>query len=168
MADTWMNGDNLYIKFGTKEGTVAKGGQILAGGGTYRTVEFDLSYSDLAATAGIMHDTITIPKNARIDKVEVVTKTAFDSAADAFVFNLGLIKASDRSTEVDFDGLVAALPQASMDPAGDYASIDVNHTYKGALIGTTTAYKSLITADYDTAAPTIGVARIRIMFYMIS
>lgn len=170
MADTWLNGDLLYIKFGLKEGTVAVGGQLLDHG-SYRNVELTVTGTALASAGGasaIIHDTVVIPANARIDKVEVVTVTAFDSSADAFTFDLGLIKQSDRATEVDYNGLVAALPQASMDPAGDYQTVDVNHTYKGALIGTTTAYKSLVTANYNTAVPTVGVAKVRIFYYMIS
>lgn len=165
MANTWMNGDNLYIKFGTAEGTVAVGGQYLQDTGAYRIVELTLTGTSLTTGAAIVHDTITIPKNARIDKVEVVATTLMDSSGNGAKLNVGLIKASDRTTEVDYDGLVAALPEASMDPAGDYQTIDVNHSYKGALIGTTTAYKSLITADWDTEAFTAGVAKVRIFYY---
>lgn len=165
MAETWYNSDGLYIKYGLTEGATSKGGQILDNGFPYRIVELNLSYSDFTSGSNIVHDTVVIPKYARVDKVEIVTTTAFDSAADAFVANVGLIR-TDRTTTYDADGLVAVLPQASMDPAGDWATVDVNHTYKGALIGTTLAYNGLVVVDYDTAAPTVGACKMRIYYYM--
>lgn len=169
MANTWMNSDNLYIKFGTAEGTVAAGGQILDTG-PYRMVEIPVTGTAIVANpasgAGIVHDTVVIPKNARIDKVEVVATTLMNSAGNGAVLNVGLVKASDRSTEVDYDGLVAALAETSMDPAGDYQTIDVNHAKAGALLGTTTAFKSLVSVDYDTEAFTSGAIKIRIYYYM--
>lgn len=167
MVNAWMNNDGLYIKYGLSEGVTANGGQILDRG-PYRMVELTLTgtaiVSSSASGAGIVHDTVVIPKNARIDKVEVVATTLMDSAGGNAVLNIGLIKL-DRTTEIDFDGLVAALPEASMDPAGDYQTIDVNHAKKGALIGTTTAFKGLLTADYDTEAFTAGVIKVRVFYY---
>src|SRR3990167_8296456 len=164
MTNTWLNGDGLFIKYGTTEGAVGKGGQI-SDMGPYRILEFTVRYADVAsATATILDDNIFIPDNSFIAKVEVVTTTAWDSGGDAFVFNLGTV-AYDRTTEVDYNGLIAALPQGSMDPAGEWEVIDVEHTYKGAQVGTVIAQPTYVTVDYDTAAPTAGASKVRIYFY---
>lgn len=165
MANTWLNNDGLYIKYGTTEGATSKGGQILDAG-PYRIVEIPISYTDVAsASQTIIHDTIVIPKYARVDFVDFVTTTAWDSAADNFVFNVGLVK-TDRSTAYDVDAFIAALPQASMDPAGDFQRIDVNHTYKGSSLGTTMTENAYIAVDYDTGAPTAGAGKLRIYYFM--
>lgn len=164
MAETWLNPDGLYVKFGLKQGVAAKGGQILDHGSPYRMVELNLLFSDLATAASILHDTVYIPKNARIDKVEIVATTAFTDTGASFTLNVGLIK-TDRVTEIDYDGLVAVLPLANLTPAGDWSIIDVNHAKKGALIGTTTAFKGLVTVDWDGEVPLTGAAKIRIFYY---
>lgn len=163
----WTNNDGLRVKFGTEEATVTVGGEFRSPG-SLRWVEFDLDYSVLtSATAGstIVMDNVAIPLGARIERVQVVAETAWDSAADNFVLDMGLI-ALDRSTEVDYDGLIASLPQASMDPAGEINEIIIGHTYVGALVGTTLAAAGLVTVDYDTAAPTAGRSVIRIYYYI--
>lgn len=165
MVNAWMNDDDLYIKFGLSEGVSTNGGQILDSG-PYRCVELDLDYTDFASSATIVNDVVTIPDGARIDRVQIVTVTAFDSAGDAFVFNVGLVKADDRTTAIDADGLVAALPQASVDAAGETQEIIIGHTYVGLLIGTTLTDTGLICVDYDTAAPTAGAMKLRIFYYM--
>lgn len=163
---TWLNSDGLYLKMGTDEGPAVTEGEYSVTG-PYSVAEFQIDYSDLGTAAAIMGDTVTIPAGARVVQVQIETITAFDSAADAFVLNVGLVR-QDRSTTYDADGLVAALPQASMDPAGEVILMDSTHTYKGALMGTTLAYTGIVVADYDTAAPTVGSAKVRILYRMVS
>lgn len=166
MVATWTNSDGLRIVYGTDEATAGKAGaQNLLG--TYHVLEAKIVFGDIASTGTILDHNLVIPKNARIDKVEVITTTAWDSAGDAFVLNVGTIQKSSTTgaeTELDYDGLVAALPQASMDPAGDWATVDVNHTYKGAQIGTTLSVNGYLCFDYDTAAPTAGAAIVRVFY----
>lgn len=163
---TWNNDDGLYIKFGTTEGEVANGGSYRVDG-AYSVSTLTITGTDLATGAAIMNDVVWIPDNARIDKVEIVPTTAMDSSGDAATLNVGLIQ-KDRSTEIDYNGLVAALPEASMDPAGDWQTIDVNHTYKGALIGTTITEVGYVTADWDTEAFTAGEIEVHIYWRQIS
>jgi len=165
---TWKNNDGLYIKYGTDEVVPAVVGEVLAGAGDLHEVEIDLVYTQIASASSpkILNDTVIIPDNAFIERVQVVTLTAWDSSGDTFVLNLGLIK-TDRSTEHDYNGLIAALPQASMDPAGEVQEIIIGHTYVGAKVGTVLADPGYITADYDTAAPTAGRSTIRIFYRML-
>jgi hypothetical protein len=106
---------------------------------------------------------VTLPKNAFIDRVEIITTEAWDSASDNFVLNLGVIRL-DRTSSGVAQGLVAALPQASMDPAGEYQDIKIGHTYVGSLIGTVLTNPVLITGDYDTGAPTAGKSKVRVIY----
>ena len=163
---TWNNDDGLYIKFGTDEATAGIGGHVSTAD-DYQMVSVEVDLTTLAATAGILDDNVWVPANARIDKVEVIVETAADSAGDAAVLNVGLIR-KDRSTEIDYDGLVAAMVQGNIDAAGETQEVVIGHTYVGADVGTTTANAGYITADYDTAAFTAGVVLIRVFYRMIS
>jgi hypothetical protein len=161
---TWTNVDGLYIKYGPTEVKPTKGGEYMTGGvAGEHVIEFDLDYTMLGTAAAVVADNVVIPKNAFIDRVEVITTTAWDSASDNFVLNLGTVRL-DRSTLGDENGLIAALPQASMDPAGEYQDIKIGHTYVGVQVGTVLANPMLVTADYDTGAPTAGKSKIRIIY----
>lgn len=163
----WTNSDGLRLKFGTEEGTVGVGGEFRTNT-SLREIEFDLDYSVFAsATAGanIVMDNVAVPNGARIERVQVVTETAFDSSGDGFIFNMGLVD-QDRSTELDFDGLIATCAQSRVDTAGEILEIIVGDSDAGALIGTTLTNTGLVVVDYDTAAPTVGRAVIRIFYYI--
>lgn len=168
---TWTNDDGLYIKYGPTEVTVVDGGEILAGQGDVHLLEFDLDYTtvDDSATAGatIVGDNVIIPKGAIVERIQIFTETAWDSAGDAFVMNMGTVQL-DRSTEIDFNGLLAAIPQADMNAAGEFQEVIVGHTYAGADIGVvgSSTYAGLITVDYDTAAPTAGKSKFRVFYHM--
>jgi hypothetical protein len=118
--------------------------------------------TDLGTTAAIQDYNVVVPKNARIEKVEVITQTAVTSGGSA-TLNVGL-KRTDNSTELDYDGLVAALALASFNSAGETVALTVGSTSAGALIGTTLAYNGYLTVDYDTAAFTAGAIRVRVYF----
>lgn len=162
----WFNSDELLIKYGPDEVTPGKAGEVLQGNGDEHVVELDVVYTDFAASPAIIDDNVVIPSGVFLQRVEIITTTAFESAGDAFVFNVGL-QDLDRSTEIDYNGLVAALPQSAVDAAGEYADIKIGHTYVGADIGTLTTAPGYITIDYDTAAPTAGAAKIRIVYSVL-
>lgn len=154
--------NNLYKKYGTDRATATTAGEFTVPG-LKREVEIDLDLTALTETETIVADTTFIPAGVRIVEVEVITQTA---AATGVAIDLGLIKASDRSTEVDYNGLLAALPTASMDLAGETNVVNTAHTYVGALIGTTTAYNSHISCSRTTStAFTAGALKIRVRFY---
>ncbi len=160
---TWLNGDGLYIKYGTTRATVTTGGEFKTFGDTHE-VEFTLTLANLAATTGIISDVVWLPDNAFIERVEVVATTAV-TGVNA-VLNVGLID-SDRTTTADEDGLIAALPTTSMDTVGETTVLYENTTYNGALVGTNcTAGPYLFCADYDTAAFTAGVVKIRVFYHL--
>lgn len=165
MANTWLDDDGLYHKYGTTKATAHIGGEYTRVGGDYTEVEFTLNLTTVGSSAGIIDDVVVIPAGARIQEVEVLCHTAADSTNDDGTLNLGLIK-TDRTTEIDYDGLLASYDQSRMDAAGEKNTVVVGGTDAGALLGTTLTYTGHVTADYDTHAFTAGVVRIRIRYYM--
>lgn len=165
MATNWLNPDGLYQKFGTNEGTETKAGQFpYTSGGANQVVEADILLTDLALTPTVLSDGIRVPMGARIEKVEIIVVTAATGAGA--VLNVGLIK-DDRTTELDYDGFVAALAVTSLTPAGFTVILYEATTGNGALIGTSISLAQgpgLLTADYDTAAFTAGRIKVRIFF----
>lgn len=159
----WYNSDGLYVKFGTEEATPGKAGAYRTAGPQQMIELFIDDMTDLTATAVIQDYNVVVPKNARIEKVEVITQTAVTDAGGTSVLNIGL-KRTDNSTELDYNGLVAALPLASFNAAGETYEAVIGATYVGALVGTTLAYNGYLTADYDTEAFTAGAIRVRIYF----
>jgi hypothetical protein len=119
----------------------------------------------LGTAFAIASDTVTIPNGARIDRVVVINETL--ATGTGAVLNVGLYD-QDRTSVYDADGLVAALPLASADAAGETVTLTVGASYAGSAIGTTLTNTCLISADYDTAAYTAGKLIVRVYFYIPS
>lgn len=160
----WNNPDGLYMKTGYEKATATQGkGGEYSNDGLMREIELKINLASLTQTETILSDVITLPKSVRIAEISVVTTTA---AATGAAIDLGLIRTSDRSTEVDYDGLLAAFPIASMNANGETTTLVQGTTYAGALVGTTTAYPAHISASATTAtAFTAGELIVRIRYY---
>lgn len=160
----WMNSDGLYIRFGTDEATIGRVGETSIEGDRHEIVV------DLPAMTAVTSSNAIITggynawmaKGARVEEVEVEVITACTGATATLDF--GLIK-DDQSTELDYNGLVAAAAVATLDTAGKRLNLISGSTAAGALIGTTLAYNGLFTAKYNTAAFTAGALRIRVKFF---
>lgn len=158
----WTNGDGLYIKYGPEEVTPSKAGEYMTGGvAGEHIVEFDIDYTMLATGVQIMADNVVLPNKAFIEKIEVTTTTAWTGAG--FVMNLGTIRLDRTSTGVP-QGLLAAIPLASMDTIGETTTLVVGSTYVGSQVGTVLTVPRLITADWDTGAPTLGKSKFRVFY----
>lgn len=158
----WYNSDGLYVKFGTEQATASDAGEYRTNG-PQRLIELSIDTMTGLTTTGVIQDDVTVlPAGARIEKVEVVTKTAATSAGAA-TLDIGIID-TDRSTAIDDDGLVAALALTSIDAAGETTELTKGSTGAGALIGTTLAANGLLVASYNTAAYTAGAVKVRIYF----
>src|SRR5687767_10485997 len=140
MVQSWTNADGITQIFGPDKATVKKAGEYVTTG-AIRTVELLINLADLTETEAVMDNTVFIPDGVRIQEVEIITETA---AATGTAIDLGMI-AMDRSTEVDYNGFLAAFPTAHMDLAGethnmrDAVTVPTGATGTGALIGTTIA-----------------------------
>jgi hypothetical protein len=165
---SWTNSDGLYLRFGTTEAELTNAGSYPTMVAGQHVTEVKIpDMTDLGTSAAIQANTTIIPKGAVIDKVEVFADTACTSGGSA-VLNVGSIRL-DRSTAIDADGFVAALPLASMATDGETTVLTAGVTYAGADVGTVVSadYPCLITADYDTAAFTAGAVTIRIFWHTV-
>lgn len=159
----WTNSDGLYIKFGTEEATVGTAGEYSIMVGPEHMTEAVITLTSLATSAARQNETVTIPSGVRITKVKVINEVTATSGGSA-TLNVGLQRL-DRSTELDYDGLLVAAPLADYNLVGETKEYIIGVTGVGALVGTTTANPGYITADYDTAAFTAGKVRVQIFWY---
>ena len=159
---TWTNNDGLYITYGQTEATATVGGQINALGRD-QVIEFDIDLTTLTSTTStILLNNVVIPDNSQITKVTVLV-TEVSAGANAN-FDLGLIKL-DRTTEIDFNGLIAAGDDWHAGAIGTETSYTAGSTEAGALMGTVITDPALIVAYYDTAAFTDGTIKVNIYYH---
>ncbi len=165
MVQSWKNNDGLLLKFGTSKATVQTAGEYEIDGPEHM-IEVKIDLTTLTQTETILSDTVYFPKGARISKVDVVTHTA---AATGTAIDVGMIRSSDRSTEIDYNGLLAAFPTASMNADGETTRLTAGSSYVGAQVGTTTAtYVGHFSASMtDATAFTAGVIYVRIYYYAV-
>lgn len=162
MSKTWNNGDGLYLKTGTDEAARSVAGEYEFDG-EYHLVELVIqAMTGLTSSAVIQDDNFFFPTGARVDKVEVITETAATSGGSA-TLDIGLQR-YDRSTELDYNGLLAAVAITSHDAAGETVTYTAGVSGAGALVGTTLANPGYLTANYNTAAYTAGKLVIRIFW----
>lgn len=164
LKSPWINSDNLPVYWPGDAGTVARGGEVDFDGRHMTEVTINLATLPTAASGNeqIVHETLTIPSGAFIEQVDVfVVKEPTTSGSPNL--DLGLVKASDRTTEIDFNGLLAATDtwETGTD-LGSLVTYVKGSTEVGALVGTRLTYTGLITASPDTADWTAGVIRVRI------
>lgn len=166
----WLNGDGLYVKLGVDEAasldtTKGPAGEFLTYGDK-RVTEVVIDLTDLStSTQLILNDVANVPKNARIEEIEVEVVTAATSGGSA-TLDVGLIR-FDRTTELDYDGFVAAAALATINTAGKRLNLINGSTAAGALIGTTTANPGLFVAKAGTAVFTAGVLRVRVKWFAV-
>lgn len=169
----WMNDDGLYVRFGTEQAADAAGGEV----NTWdeHTVEFDITSDDAqSATASILGETgafgVVVPDGARVKAVVVDVLTAFTSSGTigSATLVLGLKKASDRSTELDHDGLLtSAFTGTNLDAVGEHSEVFAGDTGAGALLGTTLTENGVIVvanSTHGTNPFTAGRARVKVIY----
>lgn len=168
MVQSYLDNAGLYRKYGTDKATAKTAGEY-SQVGRLREIEVKITAANLTQTETILDDTVVIPAGARIKEVEILTETA---CATGTAIDLGLIK-TDRTTEIDYDGLLAAAPIAVMNSAGErtiytaITTVPASATGTGALIGTTTAFTGHLSASMtDATSFTAGVIYVTIRYYM--
>jgi hypothetical protein len=163
----WMDNTGLYQKYGLEQVTSQVAGEYVTDG-SQRMIELKLDLTTLTSTAGTIisgTDSVFFPAGFTIDKIEVFTETPATSGGSA-TLDLGLVRSSDRTTEIDNNGLLAAVAVASMSAAGETVVYANGVSGAGALVGTTVGSNpGHLTANYGTAAFTAGVAVIRIYYH---
>lgn len=143
----WMDNTGLYQEWGVEQATNSKGGEY-RNNGNLREIELKINLATLTESETILDNNITMPSGVRIAGIKVQTVTA---AATGAAIDLGLIR-TDRTTEVDYDGLLAAFPTATMNAANETSNFTVPNTAEaGALVGTTTSNPAHFTCSRTTA-----------------
>lgn len=163
----YVNADGLHVMTDGEEGITRSHGAYLDYGPTPGNAEVVIDFSQIGSTAAIPGGTgvfgISIPKNKQIEEVELFVENAFTSGGSA-TLDVGLVRL-DRTTELDYDGLVAALALTSIDAKGEKVVLRVGSTGAGALIGQTLTNPGLVTVRYNTAAYTAGKLKVRIRWF---
>lgn len=177
----WVNSDGLRVKFGAEEGSVAKGGEWMQMSGIC-SISFNILAADMrSATAAVLGSVggtaysgsngIQVPKGARIKGLDILTQTAFTSTGTigSATLEIGLIKWSDFSTELDYDGLVDAnFVGSRVDAVGERTYIEIGATGVGALVGTTLSEDGVISvraAQHATHPFAAGVLNCRLDYF---
>lgn len=158
----YTNADGLRWYFAGESRSV-QGGEY-PGAGSVRVIEVEFDGLGLSTTAGtptlIGKPWIIVPRNSVITQVDVVAETVFTGGTS---INVGLQRMN--GTELDHDGLVAALPIANLNVTGEKTALNAGVTFAGALVGTETLYPGYIDV-YATGTFTAGHGLIRIQLYV--
>jgi hypothetical protein len=176
---SWMNKDNLYVKFGREEAMKVSGGDISPAADRYR-YEMQIPYTEVqSATKSILGSVanpgaqgVVLPKGFFIEYAEAVAETPFQSSGTigSSTMQIGLIKASDRSTDYDAAGVTtAAFVGSVFDSQGERVVITTGVTGKGSAIGTTLT-EDVIVSVLNSQHPshpytTAGVLKLSIVGY---
>lgn len=154
--------NNLYREYGVTRATPTVGGEPRMSGDV-REIVFDLDLTTLTQTETVIMDTTIFPSGVRVKEVEVLTETA---AATGTAIDLGLID-RDRTTEIDYNGFLAAFVTASMNAEGETTTLRVGSSTVGALVGDVVTSDGYITASMtDATAFTAGALKITIRYYV--
>lgn len=165
----WHNSDGLFIRFGTDEVKVNRGGEYsrLADGTHCVEVTIDLVTLPAFGSYQIVAENVTIPVGAFIEQIDVIVveEPTEASGTDANL-DLGLVD-QNRTTEIDADGFLAA---ADAFHAGTDLGAKVTYvkgtTEAGALVGTRITNAGYIVAGnaHATDVWTDGTVKARIFY----
>lgn len=165
-TNEWINSDGLKVLFGTDRARASRGGEFAIDGEGQHCVEVTIALTSLPTVASgntiIVADNVTIPNGALIEEVQIVNTKAATSGGSA-TLDVGLVD-QDFSTEIDFDGLVAAAALATFNSIGEKSVLRVGSTGAGALMGTKITNTGYIVAKAGTADFTAGVVKVRIVY----
>lgn len=159
MVQSWLDNAGLYQKYGVDQTTPNKGGEYSTLG-ELRDIEFSIDLTKLTQTETPLSDTVFFPIGMKIEQLEIFCDEA---AATGTAIDLGFIQ-TDRSTEIDFNGLLDAYPTASM-TLGSKVTLVSGGTNAGVLVGGTTSVPGYVSCSNTTAtAFTAGKIRVRIKY----
>lgn len=163
----YLDNTGLYVKIGTETAIPSTGGEYRTYG-ELREIELTLNLASaplLSAGPLIVNDNLFFPKGVIVQEVETYCSTA--AVGSTATFDLGLM-ATDRSTEVDFNGFLAAVAQsaAALSTVGTKTIYTKGVSGAGVLVGgTATTAVGYICMNYNTAAFTQGQIKVRIRYF---
>lgn len=165
-TNVWDSPDGLRVYFPGTGHVVTRGGEVDNTGRHWVEVVVDLTtLPDFASgNQQMIAENVLIPKGAQIEQVDVVTTVGAVSSGSA-TLNVGLVR-QDRTTELDFDGLVALLAKTAIDTVGETVELRVGSTGAGALVGTKLANSGYLVAYPGTANFSAGKVMVRVFWSM--
>ncbi len=152
----------LRQEWGLEQTVTHKGGEY-RNNGLEREIELRIDLTTLNQTEAIMDPNIFFPVGVKITEIEVFVETA---AATGVAIDLGFARTTDGTTEIDYDGLLAAFPTATM-TVGNKVVLRKGGTNVGAMVGSGVATTNVgyITCSATTAtAFTAGVIKVTIRY----
>ncbi len=161
MVQAWLDNGGLYQKYGVDQTTSGTGGEY-RNNGKEREIEFTLNLVTLTETETVVDDNIFFPTGVKITEIEIFVETA---AATGVAIDVGFQR-TDRATEIDYDGLLAAFVTATM-TVGSKTVLRKGGTQAGAMVGSGVATTNVghITASRTTAtAFTTGLIKITVRY----
>lgn len=161
MVQAWDDNTGLHRVYGPDKAIPAAGGEIKRFDQLHE-IDLKIDLTKLTSSPVILENNTFLGK-VRFHEVVVIAETAATSSGSA-TLDIGL-QNTDRTTELDYNGLVAAQAKTTLTPAGTQTVSNVGSTYAGALLGTTTTQIGYLTANYNTAAFTAGVVQVKIRYY---
>lgn len=158
----YMDSAGLYQKYGTEQTVTAAGGEYVTTGGL-REIEFKLDLTKLTATPTVVFglDNVFMPAGMTIEQIEIIVETA---GATGVSIDIGLTR-TDRTTEIDWNGFIAAEVLATLTPAGKKIVYNVGTSKAGALLGASVGVNpGYITANSTSTLFTAGLLTVRIKY----
>lgn len=157
---TWINNDGLELRFGLDKTNVDPLGSYTYDG-PFRCASIKFAYTQLPTVAQnsvVINDTLTLPKGAVIEKVEVANHIDFTSTGTV---NVGLVD-TDRVSNASANALVDAITAAELNTGGTNIAGWVGAGVNAAPLTS----PKLVTWEQDTAAASTGAGEIRIYYSM--
>lgn len=159
----WINSDGLKVYFDTDKARAQRGGEYSVLTGGKHVVEVVIDLTTLSTTnQTIVVDNVIIPNGALIDTVTFYATVAATSSGNGTI-DLGLVD-QDFSTEIDFNGILAAVAKTTVDNIGEMNTVTQGTTGAGALFGTKLTNSGYIVANLNTAAYQTGKVVFRIFY----
>lgn len=157
----WWNNDGLPVSFPSDTGKVGNGGEYSTLG-LFRVDDIEINLADLTETETVQSK-LVFPKGKVLARVDVIADAA---AATGVAIDVGLVRINKNATEIDYDGILAAFPTASMDAVGETNNLTKGSSYAGALVGTvaSASYPGWISASRTTSTA-FTAGRIRLLLY---
>jgi hypothetical protein len=176
----WTNDDGLRVKFGREEAMKNPSGTIQSYDNATR-IEFKVKKEDVqSATKSVLNSVtaagaqgVVLPKGLFIQSVDVIVTEAFTSSGTigSSTLQIGLIKASDYSTDYDADGITTTSFVGSvLDAAGETTTIKIGATGCGSAIGTTLTEDvvvSVLNSQHASHPFTDGTAKVVVNGYFL-
>ncbi len=157
------NSDGLVLAYGTSQGALDNIGSPKQAGADKRIV-YEFTYADLAAFGTTNYilgrqPQVFVPAGALL-RSAVLIVTGLPDGTGA-TLDLGFAK--NDGTEVDYDGIDAAILESDLD-----AGVGTTITCDGVLIGTILAYDSYLSTNVNTASFTAGKFRLELTYFVPS